>query len=125
MPKTIGSSRDKVSSTTCSCPSDRFGISDWGADGIIGSACTLTANHQAGGGDTVSYTELSLIDTAANWLTDGHRGKWVIAGAQQAIVMANSATELTLAPVRPGATTAWREGIPPPGARTGCPPPPT
>jgi hypothetical protein len=68
-----------------------------------------------GGGDTVSYSCLSLIDTAANWPPNGHIGKWVTAAAQQAIVMANSATELTLAPVRPGATTAWPEGTPSPG----------
>ncbi|HEV7931485.1 MAG TPA: right-handed parallel beta-helix repeat-containing protein [Actinomadura sp.] len=215
----------------CHSEGNRFGISDWGADGLIVSACTMTANHQAGydisslgtssvagrggivtgcviednvwdgaaigntpgpytfrgnrisrngrygywqhnlaggdqepatgmiidgneiwdnaldgilvdsaltdpaiagnrmrnngrqsepafsgGGDTVSYTTLSLIDKAADWPPTGHVGKWVTAGAQQAIVMANSATELILAPVRPGATTAWPEGTPPPGA---------
>ncbi|MCW2943527.1 MAG: hypothetical protein JWR24_244 [Actinoallomurus sp.] len=70
----------------------------------------------SGEGDTVFYTSLSLIDTAADWLPNGHAGKWVAAAAQQAIVMTNSATELTLAPVRPGSTTAWPEGTPPPGA---------
>jgi hypothetical protein len=72
--------------------------------------------ESSGGGRTVSYTPLSLIDTAADWLTDGHRGKWIAAGGQQAVVKANTATELTLAPLRPGATTAWPEGTPPPGA---------
>jgi hypothetical protein len=215
----------------CHSEGNRFGISDWGADGLIVSACTMTANHQAGydisslgtssvagrggivtgcviednvwdgaaigntpgpytfrgnrisrngrygywqhnlaggdqeaaagmiidgneiwdnaldgilvdsaltdpaiagnrmrnngrqaepafsgGGETVSYTSLSLVDTAADWSPSGHIGKWVTAGAQQAIVMGNSATELALAPVRPGATTAWPEGTPPPGA---------
>jgi hypothetical protein len=78
-----------------------------------------------GGGTTVSYTPLSLVDTAANWLPDGHRGKWITAGGQQAIVMGNSATELTLAPARPGATTAWPEGTPPPGAPYRLPDSPT
>jgi hypothetical protein len=215
----------------CHSEGNRFGISDWGADGLIVSACTMTANHQAGydvstlgtssvagrggivtgcviedniwdgaaigntpgpytffgnrisrngrygywqhnlvggfqepaagmiidgneiwdnaldgiladsaltdpaitgnrvrnngrqvepdccgRGDTVSYSRLSLIDTAANWLPNGHVGKWVTVAAQQAIVMSNSATELTLAPLRPGAPTAWPEGTPPPGA---------
>ncbi|MCW2899164.1 MAG: hypothetical protein JWO67_1429 [Streptosporangiaceae bacterium] len=70
----------------------------------------------SGGGETVSYTSLSLIDSAADWLPNGHAGKWVKAAAQQAIVTANSASELTLAPVRPGATTAWPEGTPRPGS---------
>ncbi|MGC9666120.1 right-handed parallel beta-helix repeat-containing protein [Planosporangium sp. 12N6] len=72
--------------------------------------------RSSGGGRTVSYTALSLVDTAADWLPDGHRGEWITAGGQQAIVMGNSATTLTLAPARPGATTAWPEGTPPPGA---------
>ncbi|GAA4629655.1 right-handed parallel beta-helix repeat-containing protein [Actinoallomurus vinaceus] len=69
-----------------------------------------------GEGDTVSYTARSLIDTAADWRPNGHIGKWVTAGAQQAVVMGNGATELALAPVRPGATTAWPEGTPSPGS---------
>jgi hypothetical protein len=215
----------------CHSEGNRFGISDWGADGLIVSACTMTANHQAGydvsalgtsavagrggivtgcviednvwdgiaigntpgpytldanrisrngrygywqhnlaggdqesaadmiidnneiwdnaldgvlvdsaltdldlagnrvrgngrraepafsgGGETVFYTSLSLIDTGASWLPNGHAGKWLTAGAQQAIVAANSDTELTLAPVRPGARTAWPEGTPSSGA---------
>jgi hypothetical protein len=51
------------------------------------------------------YTCLSLIDTA-DWLPNGHAGKWTTAGGQQAIVMANSATKIILAPAIPGATTA-------------------
>ncbi|WP_327011753.1 right-handed parallel beta-helix repeat-containing protein [Dactylosporangium sp. NBC_01737] len=66
-----------------------------------------------GGGATVSYTRLTMRDTAAKWLPDGHTGKMVAAGGQQAIVVANTATELILAPVRPGAATAWPEGTPP------------
>ncbi|NJC73687.1 right-handed parallel beta-helix repeat-containing protein [Planosporangium thailandense] len=70
----------------------------------------------SGGGATVSYTERTLIDTAAEWAPDGHRGKWITAGGQQAIVMGNTPNELTFAPRRPGALTAWSEGTPPPGA---------
>jgi Right handed beta helix region/Pectate lyase superfamily protein len=69
-----------------------------------------------GGGETVFYTPTSLIDTSACWRPNGHIGKWVTANAQQAIVAANSETELMLSPVRPGATTAWPEGTPPAGA---------
>ncbi|GII24660.1 right-handed parallel beta-helix repeat-containing protein [Planosporangium mesophilum] len=32
----------------CHAEDNHFGISDWGADGMIVSACTLTANHVAG-----------------------------------------------------------------------------
>jgi parallel beta-helix repeat protein len=65
-----------------------------------------------GGGDTVTYRRLSLTDSAADWLPDGHAGKLVVCGSQQATVVSNTATRLTLAPVRPGATTAWPEGTP-------------
>jgi hypothetical protein len=70
------------------------------------------ASGADGGGATVSYTRLSIRDTAADWLPDGHIGKLVAAGAQQAVVVANTATELVLAPVRPGAAIAWPEGTP-------------
>jgi hypothetical protein len=70
----------------------------------------------SGSGDTVTYTASSLVDTAADWLHDGHLGKRLTVGAQHALVISNSATELTLAPVRPGATTAWAERTPPAGA---------
>ena len=69
-----------------------------------------------GAGDPVSYATLSLIDTAAVWLPDGHVGKTVTTDGQRAIVVSNSATELTLAHFRPGASTAWPEGAPPRGA---------
>ncbi|MCO6010776.1 right-handed parallel beta-helix repeat-containing protein [Actinoallomurus purpureus] len=78
-----------------------------------------------GEGATVFYTSESLIDTAADWRPQGHIGKWVTAGAQQAIVMGNGPTELALAPVRPGATTAWPEGTPSPGATYRLPDAPT
>ncbi|MET7419897.1 right-handed parallel beta-helix repeat-containing protein [Dactylosporangium sp. NPDC005555] len=32
----------------CHAEGNRFGISDWGADGLIVSACTMLGNHQAG-----------------------------------------------------------------------------
>ncbi|NJC86381.1 right-handed parallel beta-helix repeat-containing protein [Planosporangium mesophilum] len=70
----------------------------------------------SGGGDTVSYTERSLTDTAANWVPDGHRGKWITADGQDVIVMGNTPTKLNLAPRRPGALTAWPDHRPPPGA---------
>jgi hypothetical protein len=78
----------------------------------------------SGGGPTVFYTAQALIDTVASWRPNGHIGKFVTAGAQQAIVMANSETELFLAPVRPGATTAWPEGTPRPGTPYKLPTPP-
>ena len=65
-----------------------------------------------GSGDTVSYGPLHLTDTGADWQPDGHAGKFVESGSQQATVVGNTATRLTLAPVRPGATTAWPEGTP-------------
>ncbi|MBL6280448.1 right-handed parallel beta-helix repeat-containing protein [Micromonospora fiedleri] len=75
------------------------------------------APASSGGGNTVSCTERSLTDTAANWTPDGHRGKWITADGQKVIVMGNSAMKLVLAPRRPGALTAWPDRTPPPGAR--------
>lgn len=69
-----------------------------------------------GAGETVSYTRTSLVDTGADWRPDGHRGKTVMVGNRTATVAANSATRLVLAPVRPGATTAWAGSTPPSGA---------
>jgi hypothetical protein len=66
----------------------------------------------SGGGDSVSYTPTSVLDTRAHWRPDGHLGKQLRVGAQRAIVTGNSATELSLAPLRPGATTAWIVAIP-------------
>jgi hypothetical protein len=70
----------------------------------------------SGAGDTVDYTSMALIDEAASWRRDGHRGKVLKAGAQQAIVYGNTETRLMLAPWRPGAMTAWPDGTPPRGA---------
>jgi hypothetical protein len=86
-----------------------------------------------GGGGTVTYTAISLCDTAARWRMEGHLGKVLTVGTpggeQYAVVLTNTATELTLSPYRPGATTAWKYGTPsagtpyslpdPPGIRTG------
>jgi hypothetical protein len=78
----------------------------------------------SGGGHTVSYTAMSLVDTAADWLEDGHLGKWVTVGGRHAIVIGNSANELRLAPLRPGAMTAWTDDTPPVGTRYSLPNPP-
>jgi hypothetical protein len=48
----------------------------------------------------------------------------VTVGAQTAVVAANSETELVLAPVRPGAETAWSGDPPPPGSHYTLPDPP-
>lgn len=69
----------------------------------------------AGAGETVSYTRTAVRDTGADWLPDGHRGKMVTVGNRAAIVATNTATELVLAPVRPGATTGWAGSSPPAG----------
>ncbi|MFF5207066.1 right-handed parallel beta-helix repeat-containing protein [Streptosporangium sp. NPDC000396] len=61
----------------------------------------------SGRGATVTYTATSVIDTAAAWLPGGHRGKTLTVGDRTAVVAANTATELVLAPFRPGVTTAW------------------
>jgi hypothetical protein len=74
-----------------------------------------------GSGHTVSYTETSLIDSAADWLPDGHLGKWLTVGSRRAIVIANSVNELILAPVRPGMRMAWTGGTPPAGAEYSLP----
>jgi hypothetical protein len=74
-----------------------------------------------GGGPAVRYTDRSLIDAGARWHPDGHLGKWLTVGSQRAIVTRNSETELSLAAFRPGATTAWAEGVPPDGAEYDLP----
>ncbi|MFI7054220.1 right-handed parallel beta-helix repeat-containing protein [Streptosporangium canum] len=69
----------------------------------------------SGGGAGVTYTATSLTDAAAAWPPDGHRGKLLTVGARTAVVAANTATELALAPFRPGVTTAWSGDPPAPG----------
>ncbi|MGC9442068.1 right-handed parallel beta-helix repeat-containing protein [Streptomyces sp. WG5] len=89
-----------------------------------------------GGGEGVHCGPLSLTDENADWLPGGHRGKELTVGDRNAedtpgtaagdapgtaaevtvVVVDNTATELTLAPARPGAATAWPVGTPAPGA---------
>ncbi|HEV7896843.1 MAG TPA: right-handed parallel beta-helix repeat-containing protein, partial [Planosporangium sp.] len=79
----------------------------------------------SGGGETVTYTSTSLCDRGADWLPDGHLGKWLTVGTERVIVIGNTATELYLAPRRPGVTTAWTGGTPPAGAAYSLPDAPT
>lgn len=65
-----------------------------------------------GGGAGVRCAARTLTDDHAHWPPGGHRGKELTVGPQTALVLDNTATELTLAPYRPGATTAWPDGIP-------------
>nr|WP_244454297.1 right-handed parallel beta-helix repeat-containing protein [Micromonospora echinofusca] len=69
----------------------------------------------SGAGPSVAYTATTLVDTTADWAPDGHRGKLLRVGERTAVVTANTATVLTLAPVRPGAPTAWSGPVPAPG----------
>jgi hypothetical protein len=78
----------------------------------------------SGGGEGVRFTDLSMIDEGAGWLPDGHRGKRLRVGGQSAVVTFNTATELALAPVRPGAATAWSDGTPAAGSAYRLPDPP-
>lgn len=71
----------------------------------------------SGRGGTVEYTRTTLVDTGARWRPGGHQGKELAVGSRTATVLANSETELTLAPVRPGVTTAWTGDPPPAGER--------
>ncbi|MGW0191382.1 right-handed parallel beta-helix repeat-containing protein [Streptomyces sp. NPDC003362] len=78
----------------------------------------------SGGGDGVRCSPFTLVDEGADWPPDGHRGKLVTVGEQSARVVYNTATELGLAPWRPGAPTAWPDGTPAPGSGyrlPGCP----
>jgi hypothetical protein len=70
----------------------------------------------SGGGPTVSYGRLSLVDTGADWRPDGHLGKTLTVGTRTATVATNTTNEIRLAPVRPGVTTAWHGGAPEAGA---------
>jgi hypothetical protein len=69
----------------------------------------------SGGGPGVSYGDLRLTDETAGWRPDGHRGKHVTVGEEDAVVLFNTETQLALAPHRPGAGRAWRLGRPPDG----------
>ncbi|MGC0327789.1 hypothetical protein RKD23_000779 [Streptomyces sp. SAI-170] len=78
----------------------------------------------AGGGDGVRYGPLWITDEHADWRPDGHRGKRVQVGSQSALVSYNTEQRLALAPMRPGADTAWGEGTPAPGTAYRLPEPP-
>ncbi|WP_200207277.1 right-handed parallel beta-helix repeat-containing protein [Micromonospora coerulea] len=73
-----------------------------------GGACT-------GGGETVRYSDRKLVDRAADWPHDGHRGKVLRVGQRVAVVAANTGSELSLAPVRPDGCTSWSGDTPLPG----------
>ncbi|WDZ83027.1 right-handed parallel beta-helix repeat-containing protein [Micromonospora cathayae] len=68
-----------------------------------------------GGGDPVGYGRTRLVDRAADWPHDGHRGKTVRVGDRIALVAANDSTTLHLAAIRPDSHTAWSADIPPAG----------
>ena len=70
----------------------------------------------SGGGASVTCTTDSLVDSNAAWTPDGHLGKTLTVAGETAVVTGNTPTELRLAPVRPGATTAWSGRLPPAGA---------
>ena len=70
----------------------------------------------SGGGEGVHFTSLSLTDENADWPPDGHRGKRLTVGEQNAVVTFNTSTQLALAPMRPGAGTAWPDGTPEAGS---------
>ncbi|WP_410809131.1 right-handed parallel beta-helix repeat-containing protein [Micromonospora sp. 067-2] len=74
------------------------------------------ADAATGAGETVRYGDRSLVDRSANWQHDGHRGKVLRVGRSVALVAANTGDELTLAPVRPDAISAWSGDVPPPGS---------
>ncbi|WP_345604678.1 right-handed parallel beta-helix repeat-containing protein [Streptomyces hyderabadensis] len=91
------------------------------------------APEARGGGEGVRCGPLSLTDERADWLPGGHRGKELRLGGGSegaeatadatadataevtAVVTDNTATRLTLAPLRPGADSAWPDGTPAPG----------
>ncbi|MCO1594987.1 right-handed parallel beta-helix repeat-containing protein [Micromonospora sp. RHAY321] len=75
------------------------------------------ARAAGGAGETVRYGERSVVDRGADWPPDGHRGKVLRVGRSVAVVASNTGDELTLAPVRPDALSAWSGDIPPPGCR--------
>ncbi|WP_089157712.1 right-handed parallel beta-helix repeat-containing protein [Micromonospora sp. NBS 11-29] len=68
-----------------------------------------------GGGESVRYTENTLVDQHAGWPEDGHRGKVVRVGGRFAVVASNDETTLVLAPNRPGIDSSWSADMPSPG----------
>ncbi|GIJ35664.1 right-handed parallel beta-helix repeat-containing protein [Micromonospora sediminimaris] len=78
----------------------------------------------SGGGESVRYTRNTVIDQGADWPADGHRGKVVRVGHRYAVVAANNATTLTLAPIRPDDASSWSADTPAPGTAYELPPAP-
>jgi hypothetical protein len=74
-----------------------------------------TERGASGEGEGVIYEPFLVRDANANWPVDGHKGKTVLVAGMPALVVKNSATELSLFPYRPGAKTAWEKGVPDPG----------
>ncbi|MFG1673808.1 right-handed parallel beta-helix repeat-containing protein [Micromonospora sp. NPDC049282] len=68
-----------------------------------------------GGGESVRYTENTLVDQHAGWPEDGHRGKVLRVDGRFAVVASNDETTLVLAPNRPGIDSVWSADIPTPG----------
>ncbi|MCO1594419.1 right-handed parallel beta-helix repeat-containing protein [Micromonospora sp. RHAY321] len=68
-----------------------------------------------GSGESVRYSQNTVVDRQAAWPADGHRGKIVRVGQRYAVVAANDANTLTLAPLRPGGTSGWSADTPLPG----------
>ncbi|MFI6822710.1 right-handed parallel beta-helix repeat-containing protein [Micromonospora sp. NPDC050187] len=77
-----------------------------------------------GGGESVGYSDTTLVDHQAAWLEDGHRGKVLRVGDRYAVVAANDENTLTLAAIRPGASSAWSADTPAPGTAYELPAPP-
>ncbi|MEV0429010.1 right-handed parallel beta-helix repeat-containing protein [Micromonospora sp. NPDC050495] len=77
-----------------------------------------------GRGDSVRYDEKTVVDRGANWPEDGHRGKTLRVADRVAVVAANDANQLHLAPNRPDAATAWSGDTPPAGCPYELPAPP-
>ncbi|MEV4813600.1 right-handed parallel beta-helix repeat-containing protein [Micromonospora avicenniae] len=77
-----------------------------------------------GGGEAVRYAPRSVTDRTARWPADGHRGKVVRVDSRIALVAGNTDTELSLAEVRPDASSGWNEAVPGPGTRYELPEPP-
>ncbi|MGC5052100.1 right-handed parallel beta-helix repeat-containing protein [Micromonospora sp. DT48] len=75
-----------------------------------------------GSGESVRYSRRAVSDRTATWQPDGHRGKVLRVGSRVALVIGNSEMELELADLRPDASIAWNENVPPPGARYELPP---
>ncbi|SCL14268.1 Right handed beta helix region [Micromonospora nigra] len=82
------------------------------------------ADATSGGGESVRYTHHTLVDQHANWPADGHRGKVLRVGHRYAVVAANNANTLSLAPIRPGSDSAWSADTPLPGTPYELPPAP-